>query len=78
VYVPLVVLRLVKHLHARDMEASLAEHMVARVVIGRPPDRHAQVRDHANMARASVALGKAGVAAVRGCPEILLGKKADC
>ena len=34
-YVPLVVLMLVKNLHSREMEAYLAEHVVARVFIGR-------------------------------------------
>ena len=60
-YVPLVVLMLVKHLHARDMEAYLAENVVARVFIGRTTDLHAQMRDHSNIARAYVALGKDGV-----------------
>jgi hypothetical protein len=60
-YVPLVVLMLVKNLHARDMEAYLAENVVARVFIGRTTDRHAQIRDHSNIARAYVALGKDGV-----------------
>src|SRR4030095_15515303 len=52
---------LVKTLHARDMEAYLAENVVARVFIGRTTDRHAQIRDHSNIARAYVALGKDGV-----------------
>ena len=60
-YVPLVVLMLVKNLHARDMEAYLAENVVARVFIGRTTDLHAQMRDHSNIARAYVALGKDGV-----------------
>ena len=37
-YVPLVVLMLVKHLNARDMESYLAENVVARVFIGRQDD----------------------------------------
>jgi hypothetical protein len=60
-YVPLVVLMLVKNLKARDMEASLAEHVVARVFIGRQDDINPQIRDHANIARASTALGREGV-----------------
>ena len=60
-YVPLVVLMLVKHLHARDMEAYVAENVVARVFIGRQDDPSPQIRDHANMARASAALSKEGV-----------------
>src|SRR2546428_5858294 len=60
-YVPLVVLMLVKHLHVRDMEAYVAEHVVARVCIGRHADPSPQIRDHANSARASAALGKEGV-----------------
>jgi hypothetical protein len=63
-YVPLVVLMLVQNLHARDMEAYLAENVVARVFIGRTTDLHAQIRAHANIARAYVALGKDGVEAV--------------
>ena len=51
-YVPLVVLMLVKHLHARDMEAYVAENVVARVFIGRQDDPRPQMRDHANIARA--------------------------
>jgi len=60
-YVPLVVLMLVKHLHAREMEASLAENVVARVFLGRQDDPRPQIRDHSNIARAYAALGKDGV-----------------
>jgi hypothetical protein len=65
-YVPLVVLMLVKHLHTRDMEAYLAENVVARVFIGRQGDPSPQIRDHANIARAYAALGKEGVEEVNG------------
>ena len=60
-YVPLVVLMLIKGLHPREMEAYLAENVVARVFIGRHNQSQAQIRDHSNMARAYGALGKAGV-----------------
>ena len=60
-YVPLVVLMLVKHLNAREMEAYLAENVVARVFIGRQDDPRPQIRDHSNIARAYAALGKDGV-----------------
>jgi hypothetical protein len=60
-YVPLVVLMLVKHLNARDMESYLAENVVARVFIGRQDDPSPQMRDHSNIARAYIALGKDGV-----------------
>jgi hypothetical protein len=60
-YVPLVVLMLVKNLNARDMEAYLAENVVARVFIGRQDDPRPQIRDHSNIARAYAALGKDGV-----------------
>jgi hypothetical protein len=60
-YVPLVVLMLVKHLHARAMEAYLAENVVARVFLGRQDDPRPQIRDHSNIARAYAALGKDGV-----------------
>src|SRR2546428_11826022 len=60
-YVPLVVLMLVKHLNARDMESYLAENVVARVFIGRQDAPRPQIRDHSNLARAYTALGKDGV-----------------
>ena len=59
--VPLVVLMLVQHLNARDLESYLAEHVVARVFMGRQDDPSPQIRAHANIARASTALGKDGV-----------------
>ena len=60
-YVPLVVLMLVKQLNSRAMEAYLAENVVARVFIGRQAEPWPQIRDHANIARAYAALGKEGV-----------------
>jgi hypothetical protein len=60
-YGPLVVLMLVKNLNARDMEAYLAENVVARVFLGRQDDPMPQIRDHSNIARAFVALGKDGI-----------------
>ena len=60
-YVPLVVLMLVKHLKSREMEAYLAENVVARVFIGRQDAPTPQIRDHSNIARAYVALGQDGV-----------------
>src|SRR5918993_1438581 len=63
-YVPLVVLMLIKHFDSRQMEAYLAENVVAHVFIGRSHDVKAQIRDHSNIARAYAALGKAGIDAV--------------
>lgn len=60
-YVPLVVLMLIKHFDSRQMEAYLAENVVARVFIGRQREVQAQIRDHSNIARAYGALGKAGI-----------------
>lgn len=60
-YVPLVVLMLIKHFDSRQMEAYVAENVVARVFIGRHHDPTAQIRDHSNIARAYAALGKAGI-----------------
>jgi hypothetical protein len=60
-YVPLVVLMLIKHFDSRQMEAYLAENVVARVFIGRQRDVQAQIRDHSNIARAYAALGRAGI-----------------
>ena len=60
-YGPLVVLMCVKNLHARELEAYLAEHVVARVFIGRQGDPRPQIRDHSTIARAYAALGQDGV-----------------
>src|SRR5919106_1656808 len=63
-YGPLVVLMVVKRLHPRDMEAYLAENVVARVFIERQGDPQPQIRDHSNIARAYAALGKDGIEAI--------------
>jgi hypothetical protein len=63
-YVPLVVLMLIKGFDSRQMEAYLAENVVARVFIGRPHDAQAQIRDHSNIARAYAALGKEGIESI--------------
>lgn len=60
-YVPLVVLMLIKNLDARRMEASLAENAVARVFINRQAEATRQIRDHSNIARAYAAPGRAGL-----------------
>lgn len=60
-YVPILVLRLVKHLNSRAMEAHLAENVVARVFISKQDDPTPQIRDHSNIARAYAALGAEGV-----------------
>ena len=60
-YVPLIVLMLVKHLNSREMEAYVAENVVARVFIGRQDAPSPQIRDHSNIARAYTALGQDGV-----------------
>jgi hypothetical protein len=74
-YVPLVVLMLVKNLNAREMEAYVAENVVARVFIGRQDDPSPQMRDHSNIARAYAALGKDGVDEVNG---LMLHVAQDC
>jgi len=63
-YVPLVVLMLIKGFDSRQMEAYLAENVVARVFMGRPHEVKAQIRDPSNIARAYTALGKEGIDAV--------------
>ncbi len=65
-YVPLLVLMLIKHLDAREMEAYLAENAVARVFVAKQDDPKGQLRDHASIARALAALGAQGVEAVNG------------
>lgn len=52
---------LLKGLDSRQMEAYVAENVVARLCIGRQHDTKAQIRDHSNMARAYAALGQAGL-----------------
>ena len=74
-YVPLVVLMLVKHFNAREMETYVAENVVARVFIGRQADPYPQIRDHSNIARAYVALGKDGIEEVNA---LLLHVATDC
>jgi hypothetical protein len=74
-YVPLVVLMLVKNLNSRDMEAYLAENVVARAFIGRTDEPRAQIRDHSNIARAYVALAKDGVDEVNA---LILHVAQDC
>jgi hypothetical protein len=74
-YVPLVVLLLVKHLNAREMEAYVSENVVARVFLGRQADPYPQIRDHSNIARAYAALGKAGIEEVNA---VLLHVAKDC
>jgi len=60
-YVPLVVLMLIKNFDSRRMEAYLAENVVARVCIDQQAEATRQIRDHSNLARASAALGQAGL-----------------
>jgi hypothetical protein len=74
-YVPLMVLMLVKHLNAREMETYVAENVVARVFIGRQADPHPQIRDHSNIARAYAALGKDGIEEVNA---LILHVATDC
>ena len=63
-YVPLLVLMLIKALDSRKMEEYLAENVVARLFISRHDDYTIQIRDHSSIARALQALGAAGVEAV--------------
>ncbi len=70
-----MVLLLVKHFHARDLEAYLAENVVARVFIGRQDDPRPQMRDHSNIARAYAALGTDGVEEINA---LMLHVARDC
>lgn len=60
-YVPLLVLMLVKKFDSRQMEHYLAENVVARVFLSRQDDPTPQIRDHSSIARALEALGAEGV-----------------
>ena len=59
-YVPLLVLMRVQHLHDRAMERYLAYDAAARVFIGWTAESAPWVRDHSNIARAVIALGAEG------------------
>jgi hypothetical protein len=60
-YVPMLVLMLVKKFDSRQMEHYLAENGVARVFLSRQDDPTPQIRDHSSIARALEALGAEGV-----------------
>lgn len=59
-YVPLLVLRAVKALSARQMEEYSSENVVARLFLDLEETLLPHLRDHANIARAQAALGTAG------------------
>jgi hypothetical protein len=63
-YVPLLVLLLVKTLHSRQMEEYVSESVVARRFCSLSRQQEMAVRDHANIARAVAALGDEGLAEV--------------
>jgi hypothetical protein len=63
-YVPLVVLTLVKAYHSRQSEEYVEESVVARRFCGLSEQRELHIRDHASIARAIQALGEEGVAEV--------------
>jgi hypothetical protein len=60
-YMPLLVLMLVKKFDSRQMEHYLAENVVARVFLSRQDDPTPQIRDHSSIARALEALGAEGL-----------------
>lgn len=84
-YVPLLVLKFVKHFDSRQMEQYLRENACARLFVGGPQQSHLVIRDHASIARAEAALGADGIEAVNqlivkesvrlgfGDPEVLSG-----
>ena len=60
-YVPVVVLSMVKPQSSRDMEAYLAENGPARLFISKEGEPVPQIRDHSNIARANASLGSEGI-----------------
>jgi hypothetical protein len=60
-YLPLLVLKFVKHLDSRKMEEYLNENVVARFFFGCHQDPTPNLRDHASIARAEAALGAEGL-----------------
>jgi hypothetical protein len=69
-YVPLVVLSLVKAYHSRQTEDYVSESVVARRFCNLSRQQELHVRDHANIARAIAALGEEGLAEVN---ELVIG-----
>ena len=59
-YVPLLVLLLVKVHHSRQMEKDLEENAVSRLFLGIEGQLSPHVKDHSNIARAQDALGVEG------------------
>jgi hypothetical protein len=59
-YVPLLVLMILKRLDSRQMEAYVKENAVARVFVGEQHNPRMPLRDHATIARALAALGTQG------------------
>jgi len=60
-YVPLIVLMIIKGLSSRPMEEYLSENAPARIFISRDMDPTPQIRDHSNIARAYAALSSEGI-----------------
>ena len=65
-YVPVVILVLLKCVPYRQMEAYLSENAPVRLFISREEDVVPQIRDHSNIARAYAALGSEGIEEVNG------------
>ena len=65
-WVPLIVLMIIKKLNSRQMEDYLKENVVARVFISMQSAPSQQIRDHSNIDRAYSALGKEGIEAING------------
>ena len=60
-YVPLLVLKIVKGYGNREMEMYLRENVVARLFISMEEELMPQIRDHSNINRAETALGEEGM-----------------
>lgn len=60
-YVPVVVLIIIKCLSYRQMEADLSENAPVRIFISKDAEPVAHIRDHSNLARAYAALGSEGI-----------------
>ncbi len=65
-YVPLLVLMILKRLNSREMEAYLRENAVARVFVNEQHNPRMHLRDHATIARALQALGSEGIEHLNG------------
>ena len=66
-WVPLLVLMIIKNLNSREMAQQLSENVVFRIFVGWQNYTGSLIRDHANIAKTMTALGEEGVKELNDC-----------